>query len=424
MTTAPPAASCAAAFCTPAGPRSCPDQGRAASDRLVTSRAVACSSRADLTKRSDSRLTRSFARRFPSAVSLSVIGISATENRSRTISATVTLTPSSAMKPLATMSSRKCRGGRIHTRTPPPVSSLTRVTLPTASTRPWTRWPSRESPTLSGNSRLTRSPARKLASVLRLTVSGETSTPKQGSLISTADKHAPFTFTDPPTDSDPAVFGASMVSRRRTSVTVPTSVIRPVNMGQSSRSLQPATPKRHHHERTVTDGLESHQIVPPAAKLAGSDRAARACTVQEPMLTRRPQRSNDQTIEPRSITEVSGSGHEDRDVVGGAGGQGGQQGVAGLGEGQLGGGGQGAGQAGQAGSHAGGGGFDESIGVQHQGAAGRQVQPGGLGLAVGQAGAQRQVGPPGRGDGGVGGGGPGAAGGVRAGGGASGPGRG
>src|SRR5258708_677426 len=325
MTTAPPAASCAAAFCTPAGPRSSPDQGRAASASLVTSRAVACSSRADLTNRSDSRLTRSFTRRFPSAVSPSVIGISAIEKRSRTISATVTLTPSSAMKPLATMSSRKCRGGRIHTRTPPPVSSLTRVTLPTASTCPWTRWPSRESPTLNGNSRLTRSPARKLASVLRLTVSGETSTPKQDSLISTADKHAPFTFTDP--------------------------------------------------------------------------RTARACTVQETMSTRRPQRSNDQSIEPRSITEVSGSGHEDRDVVGGAGGQGGQQGVAGLGEGQLGGGGQGAGQAGQAGSHAGGGGFVGAIGGQHQGAAGGRVEPGGPGFAGGAGGGQRRARPRGGGDG-------------------------
>ena len=68
------------------------------------------------------------------------------------------------------------------------------------------------------------------ASVLRLTVSGDTSTRNHEPPTSTADKHAPFTFTDAPTESDPAVLGASMTSPDPASATVPTSVIRPVNM--------------------------------------------------------------------------------------------------------------------------------------------------------------------------------------------------
>jgi hypothetical protein len=75
-----------------------------------------------------------------------------------------------------------------------------------------------------------------------------------------------------------------------------------------------------------------------------------------------------------------------------AGGQGGQQGVAGLADGQLAGGDEGAGQARHAGAEVGGGGLDEPVGVQEQGAGGGQVQAGGPVLAVTKAGAQRQAG--------------------------------
>src|SRR5215469_11714271 len=88
----------------------------------------------------------------------------------------------------------------------------------------------------------------------------------------------------------------------------------------------------------------------------------------------------------------SGSGHEDGDVVGRAGGQGDQQGVARLADGQPAEGGEGAGQAPHAGVYVGGGVLDEPVGVQQQGAAGGQVQPGGPVGAVGQAAAQGQAG--------------------------------
>ena len=89
---------------------------------------------------------------------------------------------------------------------------------------------------------------------------------------------------------------------------------------------------------------------------------------------------------------VSGAGHEDGDVVGRVGGQGGQQGVARFGDGQQADGLQGAGQARHAGADAGGGVFDEPVGVQDQGAAGGQGQPGGLVAGVAEAGAERQAG--------------------------------
>src|SRR5215469_5561585 len=88
----------------------------------------------------------------------------------------------------------------------------------------------------------------------------------------------------------------------------------------------------------------------------------------------------------------SGAGHEDGDVVGRAGGQGDQQGVARLADGQPAAGGEGAGKARHAGVDAGGGVLDEPVGVQDQGAAGGQAQAGAPVGAVGQTGAQGQAG--------------------------------
>src|SRR5260370_38785 len=101
---------------------------------------------------------------------------------------------------------------------------------------------------------------------------------------------------------------------------------------------------------------------------------------------------------------VSGSGHEDGDVVGRAGGQRGQQGVAGLADWQGAGGLEGAGQACHSGVQVGGGIFDEPVGGQDQGAVAGGGGGGGVGVACGGDG--RGVG------GGVGGGGLGGGGGV------------
>src|SRR5260221_2347035 len=90
---------------------------------------------------------------------------------------------------------------------------------------------------------------------------------------------------------------------------------------------------------------------------------------------------------------VSGSGHEDGDVVGRVGGQCGQQGVAGLAGWQGAGGLEGAGQACHSGVQVGGGIFDEPVGVQDQGAVAGDVDAGGLVVpAAGEVGAQRQAG--------------------------------
>src|SRR5260370_15441034 len=90
---------------------------------------------------------------------------------------------------------------------------------------------------------------------------------------------------------------------------------------------------------------------------------------------------------------LSRSGHEDGDVVGRAGGQRGQQGVAGFGDGQVADGRKGAGQACHSGGHVGGGAFDEPVGVQDQGAVAGHVQAGGLVVpAAGDVDAQGQAG--------------------------------
>src|SRR5258708_25025749 len=90
---------------------------------------------------------------------------------------------------------------------------------------------------------------------------------------------------------------------------------------------------------------------------------------------------------------VSGSGHEDGDVVGRAGGQCGQQGVAGLGDWQVAGGLEGAGRACRSGVQAGGGIFDGPVGVQDRGGVAGDVDAGGLVVpAAGEVGAQRQAG--------------------------------
>src|SRR5215469_11048019 len=115
-------------------------------------------------------------------------------------------------------------------------------------------------------------------------------------------------------------------------------------------------------------------------------------------------------MRPVSAGLVSGSGHEDGDVVGRAGGQGGQQRVAGVGDGDLAEVLEGAGQAGHAGADAGRGVIDEPVGVQQHGAAGGQAQAGALvraetkASAQGQADGQAEEGGPvaGAGDGGRG----------------------
>jgi hypothetical protein len=62
-----------------------------------------------------------------------VAGISTTEKRSRSTSATVRLAPSTAIEPLAASRRRNLSGGLIQIRRPVPVVSIP-ATLPTAST--------------------------------------------------------------------------------------------------------------------------------------------------------------------------------------------------------------------------------------------------------------------------------------------------
>ena len=66
-------------------------------------------------------------------VCFNVAGISTTENRSRSTSATVRLAPSTAIEPLAASLRRNRSGGRIQIRRLVPAASIP-ATLPTAST--------------------------------------------------------------------------------------------------------------------------------------------------------------------------------------------------------------------------------------------------------------------------------------------------
>ena len=118
---------------------------------------------------------------------------------------------------------------------------------------------------------------RRSARVLRRAVSSDTSAANQSSPISTADRQAPLTHTEPPTARLPAVLGALTTSRRPASTRVPTSLIRPLNM----TVLQFAQARRR---SAIVGGLSPmvpglHRVVPPAAKLADCHRTARTRTV-------------------------------------------------------------------------------------------------------------------------------------------------
>ena len=228
-TTPPPAAIWATALSTPTRPSRRPAQG---SEPTTEARATVGADdhcRAITPTTSASRFTRRPSSRDPSVVSASVVGISATEKRSRTTSATVRLTPSTATEPLATISARNRWGGRIHTRRPPP-SSRPPATLPTASTWPCTRCPSSGSPARSGSSRLTRSAGRHSPATDRRRVSPTISARKPPSLMSVAVRHTPDTATEPPGCNPAAVLGAATATPSVSiSTMAPISLIRPVN---------------------------------------------------------------------------------------------------------------------------------------------------------------------------------------------------
>ncbi len=66
--------------------------------------------------------------------------------------------------------------------------------------------------------------------MLRLAVSDETSARNKRSATSVAERHTPLTQTEPPVPTLEQVLGASMVSSPSAALTVPTSVILPLNM--------------------------------------------------------------------------------------------------------------------------------------------------------------------------------------------------
>src|SRR3989442_10147294 len=93
-----------------------------------------------------------------------------------------------------------------------------------------------------GTSMLTRRPAVISPKVDRRAVSDETQTTKPSPPISSADKQAPSTLTDPPATTWPAALGARTESRPDVvAMTSPTSTMNPVYMARPPHTgRQPA----------------------------------------------------------------------------------------------------------------------------------------------------------------------------------------
>src|SRR6266478_4147735 len=170
---------------------------------------------------------------MPQVVERSVSGMrkSATWSGSSS-SLTVSEVPSSAIEPFETTSGASPWGSRSSIRTPSP-SPVRRTSSPTPSTWPRTRCPPRRSPSASGRSRLTRSPAFRSPRVVLSNVSALTSAVKRSPLSSTAVRHTPSTAMLAPclrpsrrvrTDR------RTPLGTRSTAATVPRSSISPVNI--------------------------------------------------------------------------------------------------------------------------------------------------------------------------------------------------
>jgi len=149
-------------------------------------------------------------------------------------SLTVRLMPSSATDPFSTTKGSSSRGISTATRIASPACSRLRM-RPTPSTCPSTMCPPRRSPSASGRSRLTASPGRRSDSVVRRSVSTETSAEKPPLLRSTTVRQAPSTAMLAPCSRSAS--GSRVRTLRRapppgtdaTSAMVPTSSTSPVN---------------------------------------------------------------------------------------------------------------------------------------------------------------------------------------------------
>ena len=152
-----------------------------------------------------------------------------TETTFSLISATVRLTPSSAMEPFST-TYRSSPSGRATFR----IQSRPRrreSNSPRPSTCPVTKWPPSSSPNFRAGSKLTVSPGLRVPRLVRSRVSSRRSMVRRGGECSMIVRQTPLTATLSPTRQDEARFSAPTIIRPSPcNTTVPTSCIIPVNI--------------------------------------------------------------------------------------------------------------------------------------------------------------------------------------------------
>src|SRR5688572_2315556 len=153
---------------------------------------------------------------------------------------TVRLTPSSVTEPFSAMN-RESAPGASTVAPSAPASSRQSRTVATPSTCPVTRWPPSALPAAIAGSRFTALPGSSRPSVVRASVSPESSASKRPFPTATSVRQQPATATLSPT-RQPVVdwLPLSMASRRpppasTMATTVPTAVTMPVNMASMPR---------------------------------------------------------------------------------------------------------------------------------------------------------------------------------------------